>query len=142
MLDEEHARLSLPPGDHNVYTLGNIGDHNVVIMGLHIPGNNSADTVVTQMRTTFPELRFGLLVGITGGVPAKTDNGMVRLGDVLVSKPAGEYSGAVQYDHGKAEAGDFRRTGALALPPAVLLSAAQDLAAQRARTRKSRSWRI
>jgi nucleoside phosphorylase len=136
MLDEEHERLPQPPTDHNVYTLGSIGGHNVVMAGLHQTGNNSAATVVTQMRMTFPNLRFGLLVGIGGGVPVKTDNGMIRLGDVVVSKPAGEHSGAVQYDHGRAETGQFRRTGALAPPPAVLLSAAQDLAAHRARTRK------
>jgi nucleoside phosphorylase len=136
MLDEEHERLPQPRADHNVYTMGNIGGHNVVIAGLHQPGNNPAATVVTQMRTTFPGLRFGLLVGIGGGVPVKTDNGMVRLGDVVVSKPTGEHSGAIQYDHGKAEVGQFRRTGSLAPPPAVLVNAAQDLAAKRARMRK------
>jgi nucleoside phosphorylase len=136
MLDEEHERLPQPPTDHNVYSLGSIGGHNVVIAGLHTPGNNPAATVVTQMRMTFPNLRFGLLVGIGGGVPVKTDNGIIRLGDVVVSKPAGEHSGAVQYDHGKAETGQFRRTGALVLPPAVFFNAAQDLAAQRARSRK------
>jgi nucleoside phosphorylase len=135
MLDEEHERLPQSPTDHNVYNLGSIGGHNVVIAGLHQPGNNPAATVVTQMRMTFPNLRFGLLVGIGGGVPVKTDNGMIRLGDVVVSKPADGHSGAVQYDHGKAEAGQFRRTGALAPPPAVLLNAAQDLAAKRARSR-------
>jgi nucleoside phosphorylase len=136
MLDEEHEHLPQPPTDHNVYTLGSIGCHNVVIAGLYTPGNNPAAAVVTQMRTTFPNLRFGLLVGIGGGVPVKTDNGLIRLGDVVVSKPAGEHSGAVQYDHGKAETGQFRRTSALTPPPAVLLGAAQDMAAQRARTRK------
>jgi nucleoside phosphorylase len=136
MLDEEHERLPQPRVDHNVYSLGSIGDYNVVVAGLQQPGNNPAAAVVTQMRTTFPELRFGLLVGIGGGVPTKTDNGMIRLGDVVVSKPAGEHSGAIQFDHGKAETGQFRRTGALAPPPAVLLNAAQDLAAKRARLRK------
>jgi nucleoside phosphorylase len=136
MLDEEHEPLPQPRVDHNVYSLGSIGGHNVVIAGMHTPGNNPAAAVVTQMRTTFPELRFGLLVGIGGGVPTTTDNGMIRLGDVVVSKPAGEHSGAIQYDHGKAEAGQFRRTGSLAPPPAVLLNAAQDLAAKRARKRK------
>jgi hypothetical protein len=138
MLDEEHESLPQPPTDHNVYCLGSIGAHNVAIAGLHQPGNNPAATVVTQMRTTFPNLRFGLSVGIGGGVPVKTDNGMIRLGDVVVSKPGGEHSGAIQYDHGKAEAGNFRRAGALTPPLAVLLNAAQDLAAQRARTRKDR----
>jgi nucleoside phosphorylase len=134
MLDEEHDRLPQPVADHNVYNLGSIAGHNVVIAGLHQTGNAAAATVVTQMRMTFKNLRFGLLVGIGGGVPVKTDNGMIRLGDVVVSKPTGGHSGAVQYDHGKAKVGEFERTGALATPPAVLLNAAQDLAAKRARS--------
>ena len=136
MLDEEHERLSQQSTDHNVYTLGSIGGHNVVIASLPATGNNPAASVVAQMRSTFPQIRLGLLVGIGGGVPVKTDNGMIRLGDVVVSKPTGVHSGAIQYDHGKAEVGQFRRTGALAPPPPVLLNAAQDLAAQRARSRK------
>jgi nucleoside phosphorylase len=136
MLDEGHERLPQASADHNVYNLGSIAGHNVVIAGLHQPGNNPAAMVVAQMRMTFPNLRFGLLVGIGGGVPMKTDNGIIQLGDVVVSKPVGEHSGAVQYDHGKAKAGQFERTGTLAPPPAVLLNAAQDLAAKRARSRK------
>lgn len=135
MLDEEHEALPKSHTDHNVYSLGSIAGHNVVIAGLYQPGNNPAATVVAQMRMTFPNLRFGLLVGIGGGVPVKTDNGMIRLGDVVVSKPTGVHSGAIQYDHGKAETGKFKRSGALAPPPAVLLSAAQDLASKRARSR-------
>jgi nucleoside phosphorylase len=132
----EHKRLPQPSVDHNVYTLGSINGHNVVIAGLHKPGNNPAATVVTQMKNTFPGLKFGLLVGIGGGVPTKTDNGIIRLGDVVVSKPVDGHSGALQYDHGKAEAGQFRRTGFLAPPPAVLLNAAQNMAARRARKRE------
>jgi nucleoside phosphorylase len=136
MLDEEHGHLLQPPTDHNVYNLGSIASHNVVIAGLHQLGNNPAAMVVTQMRTTFPNLRFGMLVGIGGGVPVKTDNGMIWLGDVVVSKPTGRHSRAVQYDYGKAKVGQFERTRALAPPPAVLLNAAQDLVAMRARSRK------
>lgn len=136
MLDEEHECLPQSPADHNAYILGSIGRYNVVIVGLYVPGNCAAATVITQMRTTFPELRFGLLVGIGGGVPTTTDNGMIRLGDIVVSKPSGKHSGAVQYDHGKAEAGQFKQTGSLAPPPAVLLNAAQILTAKRARARK------
>jgi nucleoside phosphorylase len=134
MLDEDHPVLPQPPTDHNKYNLGSIGGHNVVIAGLPVTGNNSAAAVVTQMRTTFRELKFGLLVGIGGGVPITTDNGPIRLGHVVVSKPAGEHSGAIQYDHGKAKVGVFERTGALAPPPTVLLNAAQDLAVKRARS--------
>jgi nucleoside phosphorylase len=95
MLDEEHERLPQQTADHNVYNLGSIGGHNVIIAGLPQPDNNVAATVVAQMRMTFPNLRFGLLVGIGGGVSVKTDNGIIRLGDVVVSKPAGEHSGVI-----------------------------------------------
>ncbi|GKT67269.1 LOW QUALITY PROTEIN: hypothetical protein ColTof3_14608 [Colletotrichum tofieldiae] len=132
MLDEKHGVLTQSRADRNVYNLGSINGHNVVVAGLYQPGNCPAATVVTQMRMTFPNLQFGLLVGIGGGVPVATDNGMIRLGHVVVSKPTGKHSGAIQYDHGKAKNGVFERTGFLAPPPTVLLNAAQDLAVSRA----------
>jgi hypothetical protein len=55
------------------------------------------------MRMTFLNLNFGLLLGIGDGVLVKTDNGMIRLGDIVVSRPIGEHSGAIHYEHGKAE---------------------------------------
>ncbi|KAL2786365.1 purine and uridine phosphorylase [Aspergillus keveii] len=134
MLDEEHKRLAQQPADHNVYHLGSIAGHNIVIAGLAQAGNCVAATVVAQMRLTSPSIRFGLLVGIGGGVPVVTEEGMLRLGHVVVSKPVGLYSGVIQYDRGKAEVGQFVRTGALAPPPPVLLVAAQSLATERARS--------
>ncbi|EQB54037.1 hypothetical protein CGLO_06170 [Colletotrichum gloeosporioides Cg-14] len=133
MLDEEHPSLPKSPADHNVYSLGAVNGHNIVIASLYQPGNCPAATVVAQMRMTFPNLRFCLLVGIGGGVPVETDNGMIRLGHVVVSKPAAGHSGTLQYDHGKARDGCLQRIGALAPPPAVLLNAAQDLEVKRAR---------
>ncbi|PLB34358.1 nucleoside phosphorylase domain-containing protein [Aspergillus candidus] len=127
MLDSEHERLPQPSSDHNVYTLGSVNGHNVVVVGLHTSGNNPAAVVATQMRTTFPRLRFGVLVGTAGGVPTRTTQGDIRLGHVVVSQPMGEHSGVVQYDHGKAEIGQFRRTGYLASPPTVLLNAAREM---------------
>ncbi|KAI4723790.1 ankyrin repeat protein [Aureobasidium sp. EXF-10728] len=133
MLDEEHRKLPQPENDHNTYNLGTIFNHNVVIAGLPTAGNCSAATVVAQMRNTYPRLRFGLLVGIGGGVPTKTDDGPIRLGHIVVSKPVGQHSGALQYDHGKAEANQFVRTGSLASPPTVLLNAARELQVSRRR---------
>jgi nucleoside phosphorylase len=134
MLDEEHEPLEQLPADHNVYNLGCIKGHNVVIAGLHQAGNSVAATVVAQMITTFPHIRFGMLVGIGGGVPTQTDEGMIRLGHVVVSYPTGNHSGAVQFNRGKAEEGEFKRTGALAPPPRVLQNAVIDLEAKRAGT--------
>lgn len=131
MLDEEHQPLPQPSGDTNVYNLGSINSHNVVIAGLPRSGNCSAATVVTQMRITFPNLKYSLLVGIGGGVPIKTESGMIRLGYVVVSELTGVHSGAVQYDHGKANEGYFERKGFLAPPPTALLNAAREVAIRR-----------
>jgi len=145
MLDEEHDRLPQPETDHNAYNLGSIKvhertkghgstkRHNVVIVGLPLTVNASTATVVANAKSTSRQLRFGLLVGIGGGVPTRTDEGPIRLGHVVVSKPTGQHSGAVQYDHGKAEAGEFQRTGFLAPPPNVLLAAAGRLSVARRR---------
>lgn len=121
MLDELHEDLPRPPKDDNTYTLGRVGRHNVVIacLPMGMIGNNSAATVATRMISAFPSIKFGLMVGIGGGVPPT-----VRLGDVVVSAPVGEFSGVVQWDFGKAEqGGNFRRIGALSNPPSALLTA-------------------
>lgn len=132
MLDEIHEKLPQPSTDHNVYTLGSVHGHNVVIASLPSTGNTSAAVVATQMRTTFSSIKFGLLVGIGGAVPVTSDEGPIRLGHVVVSLPVGAESGAVQYDHGKAEVGHFKRTGSIPAPPPVLLNAAQKLSVDRA----------
>lgn len=140
MLDEEHESLKQSSTDHNVYKLGSIHGHNVVIAGLPQTGNCSTAAVVTQMRMTFKKLRYGLLVGIGGGVPVETDNGIIRLGHVVVSKPTGEHSGAIQYDHGKAIDGFIERTGSLMPPPAAFLNAAQALAVEQSRSDNDPIW--
>jgi nucleoside phosphorylase len=40
-----------------------------------------------------PNIKIGLLVGIGGGLPNKQND--IRLGDVVVSKPEGQYGGVV-----------------------------------------------
>lgn len=121
MLDERHDDLLKPPNDPNTYTLGSIGKHNIVIACLPQGeiGTNSAATFATWMISTFPSIKFGLMVGIGGGIAPK-----VRLGDVVVSAPTGRYPGVVQWDYGKAEkGGEFKQTGSLNNPPALLRTA-------------------
>lgn len=135
MLDVEHEDdLPIPEDDHNIYTRGSIGDHNIVIACLPegIIGTNSAAAVVKEMLRTFLDIRFGLMVGIGGGIPNVLDHD-VRLGDVVVSVPQDTYSGVVQWDLGKAEQEGFKRTGSLNHPPKLLLAAVTKLRARHER---------
>ncbi|KAL3456123.1 hypothetical protein BJX64DRAFT_271188 [Aspergillus heterothallicus] len=128
MIDELHKSLdSQPNSDDNIYTLGRIGRHNVVFLCLEhgVYGTTSAATAVANMKSTFANVKFGLMVGIGGGAPTMID---VRLGDVVVSKPVGTFGGVVQYDFGKTLAnGLFERIGSLAKPPPILLKAISEL---------------
>ncbi|KAF4197557.1 hypothetical protein CNMCM8694_002459 [Aspergillus lentulus] len=101
MLNETHESLLQPPTDPNSYTLGSMSGHNIVIACLPsgIYGTTSATAVVAKMHSTFPSLKFALMVGIGGGVPSTSTD--VRLGDV--------------------------RTGCLNKPPQVLLNAVSQM---------------
>jgi nucleoside phosphorylase len=110
-------------------TLEGIGGHNIVIAVLPEIRTNSAATVAIQLPNDFPSIRFGLLVGIGGGVP-NLENGIdIRLGDIVVSKPTKTAGGVVQYDMGKETLKGFERTDTLNKPPAILRAAVQQLIA-------------
>ncbi|KAE8319492.1 nucleoside phosphorylase domain-containing protein [Aspergillus transmontanensis] len=158
MLDEEHPTLpAADPQDANSYLLGQIGDHNVVIACLppKTTGKVSAATVAKDMLRSFPAIRFGLMVGIGGGVPCHYKQGAnttecsedeedsddetedthdLRLADVVVSLHSKSTEAVVQYDFGKSLQGkEFVHTGGkLNKPPGILLSAVGRLQAQHA----------
>jgi nucleoside phosphorylase/uncharacterized membrane protein len=119
-LDEEYERLD----DVAHCTLGRIGQHNVAVACLpegHL-GTSSAAAVAVHMQSVFPALRYGLMVGIAGGVPSKSVD--IRLGDVVISCPQGRYGGVVQYDFGKTGlGGQHFPNGSLNSPHPVLLQA-------------------
>lgn len=127
MLEEKHEYpkdFKQPRTDNNVYTLGRIGGHNVVIASLPDGeyGTTPATGVAVSMLSTFPEIRFGLMVGIGAAIPREGRD--IRLGDVAVSSPDGKSGGVVQYDLGKAlKDGEFRRKGSLNSPPVLLRNA-------------------
>jgi nucleoside phosphorylase len=139
MLDEEHQDLPQDANKTNLYTLGHIGEHNVVIACLPAgqKGNTPAAAVAIQMKSKFTLIRFGLMVGIGGGVPS--DEADIRLGDVVISQPYMEHGGVVQYDFGKATPSGFVRTGFLNTPPTILLNAISKLRANHLRGRSNLS---
>jgi nucleoside phosphorylase len=131
MLDERHEDLPKRRLDTNAYTLGCFGAHNVVIACLPSGnyGTSSAATVAAQLLNSFQSVRFGVLVGIGGGVPGREMD--IRLGDIVVSKPSDTFGGVVQYDLGKTSGdGSFVRTGSLNKPPTALLTAVAKLEAE------------
>ena len=76
MLDEHRSPLPQESHDHNTYTFGRIGVHNVILACLSAgaTGTISAAKVATQMLSSFKWLRFGLMVGIGGGVPSEEND--------------------------------------------------------------------
>ncbi|VBB81815.1 Putative Ankyrin repeat domain-containing protein [Podospora comata] len=116
MLDEEHP---LPPnqaGDDNIYVLGRIDQHNVVMTCLPGQyGTNNAAIVATNLKRSFPSIRATLMVGIGGGSPSQAD---LYLGDVVVG------TRVMQYDMGKVIAGGSFQETADAKTPSWLLNSA------------------
>lgn len=122
MLDCEHPRLPSKEGDPNLYVLGELSGHNVVLAWL--PGNQgkgAAATVSTNMARSFPSIEWRFLVGIGGGVPSERHD--IRLGDVVISMPDGQHGGVVQYDLGKDNDDSLQLKGFLLPPPTLLRSA-------------------
>ncbi|RBR24095.1 uncharacterized protein FIESC28_03094 [Fusarium coffeatum] len=105
--DKKHDNIKVAADkDNNNYAMGEIGEHNVVMAVLPKSeyGTTSAATVARDMVRSFPNIRFGLMVGIGGGAPsAKHD---IRLGDVVHA---------------------FEATGSLNEPPQLLLTALSGL---------------
>lgn len=138
-LDEDRGIIQhRNDGDHNTYVIGRIHEHNVVIACLPagMDGTSTAAIVAQNMMRTFPQIRVGLLVGIGGGIPHLEKGIDIRLGDVVVSHPDGEYGGVIEYAKGKLEESkdgsgpSFVRKGSLNKPPPSLLYALNLLKAQ------------
>ena len=116
ILDRHHENLLHGP---DIYTLGEMCGHGVVLTCLPRMGTNAAAVTVSRMQLAFPSIEFILMVGIGGGVPGAAD---IRLGDVVVSVPTQGYGGVVQYDFGKTTPGEFKQTGHLNAPSEMLLN--------------------
>lgn len=131
MLDESFGSLGEQDNaDTNIYTLGRIGKHYIVIACLGAPyGTTSTTTVANHMMRTFSQsLRIGFMVGIGGEIPSATRD--VRLGDIVISYPRGTCGGVLQHDMGKIiENAKLTRTGSLNSPPRLLLAAVNQMRA-------------
>lgn len=136
LLDELHDEpqgFLQHPTDHNAYTWGRMGKHNIVIASLAagVYGNVSAATTASSLLSSMPQIRIGLLVGIGGAIPRPDENRDIRLSDIVVSQPDGATGGVVQYDLAKAKPNNKQeRKDFLNMPPPVLLHALGKLQAE------------
>ncbi|KAI3316989.1 purine and uridine phosphorylase [Xylariaceae sp. AK1471] len=111
MLDRKHnGRFITDRGDDYIYQAGEMCGHNVIIATLPAGqeyGTGSAAALASQVKKFFPNLWFGLLVGVAAGLPDLERNPPrdIRLGDVLVGLQDNDSSGLVAYDLGRETAG-------------------------------------
>jgi nucleoside phosphorylase len=112
LLDRRHrGRFPLVRGDDYIFHAGDMCGHNIIIATLPAGqecGTGSAAALASQVKKFFPNLWFGLLVGVAAGLPRLTGDPPrdIRLGDVLVALPEGDSAGLVAYDLGKETARD------------------------------------
>ncbi|KAI5460637.1 nucleoside phosphorylase domain-containing protein [Mariannaea sp. PMI_226] len=107
ILDHRHpGRFLVSRGDDYVFHAGEVCGHNVIIATLPAGqeyGTGSAAALASQVKKFFPNIWFGLLVGVAAGLPSlsRSKPRDIRLGDVLVALPEGESAGLIAYDLGK-----------------------------------------
>ncbi|KAL4736902.1 hypothetical protein BDV11DRAFT_192895 [Aspergillus similis] len=114
VLDKVHSgTFPVGPGDDYLFHAGEIHGHNVVIatFAANQPyGTNSATSLASHVKRFFPNLWFGLLVGVAAGLPNLSCSPPrdIRLGDVIVaySPPGGDLPAIIPYELGK-QTGDI-----------------------------------
>ncbi len=104
----EARRYRKAPGDHNSYSVGIIGHHNVVLVHMPQMGKVAAAAAAASLRSSFHGITLALVVGVCGGAPYGKDAAQeLFLGDVVVSE------GMVQSDFGKRYPTTFERKDTL-----------------------------
>ncbi|KAL4932593.1 5'-methylthioadenosine/S-adenosylhomocysteine nucleosidase family protein [Aspergillus undulatus] len=108
-------------GDRNIYTLGRIGPHNVVILcpEARTYGLVQASGVAADMKRSFRSIRFILMVGVAGAAPSTKQD--VRLGDVVIG------TRVLPYGFGKETVDGFQGIGETLDAPHMLRSCATQL---------------
>ncbi|KEY75329.1 hypothetical protein S7711_10183, partial [Stachybotrys chartarum IBT 7711] len=135
LLDERHDApqdFQQHTTDANSYTWGWMSNQNVAIASLPAGsyGTTPAATTASNLLSSLPHIRIGLLVGIGGGI-AQPPYQDIRLGDVVVSQPDRTMGGVIQYDLGGARPDKtWERKGSLNAPPSVLLHAVSAIQAE------------
>ncbi|KAK5049353.1 hypothetical protein LTR84_004282 [Exophiala bonariae] len=96
--EDEDIQCGKAEGDQNAYSTGMVARHNVVLAHMPSMGNNSASAVAAGLRSSFPEVKLVVIVGICGVVPFHaTTQQEIILGDVIISTAVVQYDFVRQY---------------------------------------------
>lgn len=149
MLDEEHPALR--PRFSDGFTLGQIGQHNIVIIWLGSGDENATAVTCAEnnLLFDFPNICFVLMVGFGGGAPTTPSDDPdkdIRLGDVVVGHSEGNHGkrelfwikeiseltqpigGVLKYGWEQVyEEGEFSQRDFFNKPPAILTDAVSEL---------------
>lgn len=106
--ESDRVKYGKARGDHNAYTTGVIGEHNVVLVHMPEMGKISAARVAASLKSSYTGIKLALIVGICGAVPFGVDGKTeILLGDVVMSE------GLIQYDLGRQHPDIFERKDTL-----------------------------
>ncbi|KAL2816096.1 nucleoside phosphorylase domain-containing protein [Aspergillus granulosus] len=110
----QHRNLLKVPDDDNTYTLGRIGEYDVILAHMPCPGKKTASAVAVHLKRTYTGIKLAFLLGVCGAVPLAQNihhppgsGADIFLGDVIVSH------GVVEYDFGTRSPGGFVRKDTL-----------------------------
>ncbi|KAI9043199.1 uncharacterized protein KD926_004383 [Aspergillus affinis] len=127
-LEVKHtAPRDIDKKDPNQYKFGEIAGHNIVLCTSGTQGPHNAAETATNLKWSFHEIRFALLVGIGGGAPSSTCD--IRLGDIVVAAPGHLSNGITHHDFGKQLTDDFIQLDFPNAPAPRLRSAVCDMQA-------------
>jgi hypothetical protein len=112
----DHVKFTSGRNEEYLYTAGDINGHNIIIATFpagHSYGVGAAASLARAVKAKFPNLWFGLLVGVAAGLPdlSKTPPRDIRLGDVLVGLGQNGSPTIVSYGFGKETAQEFQLGG-------------------------------
>lgn len=86
-------------GDPNTYTTGRLGNQHVVLAYMPGMGMVPAAAVASNLRSSFKNIKMGIIVGVCGGAPKTTAGDDILLGDVIISTSVIQIDFGRQYPH-------------------------------------------
>lgn len=98
-LQDEGDGIVKHHGDKNQYNTGVISKHHVVLASPDKYGKGNATRVMAHLSSTFPCIRWCLVVGVCGGVPSPKNREPIYLGDVIVSTKIIEHDIGKKYPY-------------------------------------------